>query len=272
MVDGVSKATGSLETDFDILPPKEIPDPAAKKPADWVDEKEIDDPEDKKPEGWEDIPAEIVDPEAKKPEDWDDELDGEWEAPMIPNPEYKGEWKARRIANPAYKGEWVHPKIANPEYKPNSELYAYDSFKTVAVEIWQVKSGSIFDNIIITDSEEEAREFAKETLEKTKKGEKEMKDKLDEQEKKEREERMEQEKEAAEKAAEAGEEAEAEEGHSQVTREYPEGVAIDQPRAVLEHQEVHQQTHVLHEAPSVVPHHTAAAGRSKNEDRRKHHL
>ncbi|KAM0074650.1 hypothetical protein ACKRZS_013383 [Fusarium odoratissimum] len=65
---------------------------------------------------------------------------------------------------------------------------------------------------------------------------------------------------------------EAEEGHSQVTREYPEGVAIDQPRAVLEHQEVHQQTHVLHEAPSVVPHHTAVAGRSKNEDRRKHHL
>lgn len=204
LVDGVSKATGSLEADFDILPPKEIPDPAAKKPADWVDEKEIDDPEDKKPEGYDNIPAEIVDPEAKKPEDWDDELDGEWEAPMIPNPEYKGEWKARRIPNPAYKGEWVHPKIANPDFKENAELYAYDSFKTVAVEIWQVKAGSIFDNILITDSEEEAREFAKETLEKTKKGEKEMKDKQDEQEKKEREERMEKEKKEAEAAAASG--------------------------------------------------------------------
>ena len=27
---------------------------------------------------------------AKKPDDWDDEEDGEWEAPMIDNPEYKG--------------------------------------------------------------------------------------------------------------------------------------------------------------------------------------
>jgi calreticulin len=204
LVDGASKATGNLETDFDILPPKEIPDPAAKKPADWVDEKEIDDPEDKKPEGYENIPAEIVDPEAKKPEDWDDELDGEWEAPMIPNPDFKGEWKPRRIPNPAYKGEWVHPQIPNPDYKPNAELYAYDSFKTVGIEIWQVKAGSIFDNIIITDSEEEAREFGKLTLEKTKKGEKEMFEKQQEEEKKKREE----ERKAAEEAQKNNEEAE----------------------------------------------------------------
>ncbi|KAF4947409.1 hypothetical protein FGADI_10480 [Fusarium gaditjirri] len=45
---------------------------------------------------------------------------------------------------------------------------------------------------------------------------------------------------------------EVEEGHSQVMREYPEGVAIDPPLAVLEHQGVHQQIHVLHEALSVM--------------------
>lgn len=39
--------------------------------------------------GWDDIPATIVDPEAKRPDDWDDELDGEWEAPTISNPEFK---------------------------------------------------------------------------------------------------------------------------------------------------------------------------------------
>ena len=39
-----------------------------------------------------------------QPEDWDDEMDGEWEPPMIDNPEYKGEWKPRQIDNPAYKG------------------------------------------------------------------------------------------------------------------------------------------------------------------------
>ena len=39
----------------------------------------------------------IADPDATKPEDWDDEMDGEWEPPMIDNPEYKGEWKPRYV-------------------------------------------------------------------------------------------------------------------------------------------------------------------------------
>jgi len=56
----------------------------------------MDDPEDKKPEDWVEE-KEIVDKEAKKPDDWDTEEDGEWEAPMIPNPDYKGEWKVKRI-------------------------------------------------------------------------------------------------------------------------------------------------------------------------------
>lgn len=45
----------------------------------------------------------IPDPDAKKPEDWDDEMDGEWEPPMIDNPDYKGEWKPKQIDNPDYK-------------------------------------------------------------------------------------------------------------------------------------------------------------------------
>lgn len=39
-------------------------------------------------QGW-DEPENIPDPDAKKPDDWDEEMDGEWEPPMIPNPEYK---------------------------------------------------------------------------------------------------------------------------------------------------------------------------------------
>ncbi len=103
-IDNEIKQSGSLLEDWDFLPPKEIPDPSQSKPADWVDEQEIPDPEAKKPEGWDDIPKQIADPEAKKPDDWDDELDGEWEPPMIDNPEYKGEWAAPTIKNPAYKG------------------------------------------------------------------------------------------------------------------------------------------------------------------------
>lgn len=36
-----------------------------------------------------DKPENIPDPDAKKPDDWDEDMDGEWEPPMIPNPEYK---------------------------------------------------------------------------------------------------------------------------------------------------------------------------------------
>jgi calreticulin len=185
-IDGKEASKGSLKEDFDILPPKEINDPAAKKPADWVDERQIADPTDKKPEDWDNVPKEIKDPDAKKPDDWDDELDGVWEAPMIANPDYKGEWRARMIDNPAYKGEWVHPKIANPDYKDDDTLYQYEDNGAVGIEIWQVKAGSIFDNILITDDAAEAEKWAAKTV-KTQEGEKKMKEKADEEERKRRE-------------------------------------------------------------------------------------
>jgi calreticulin len=156
LIDGVEKRAGSIEDEFEILEPKQINDPAQSKPADWVDEAQMDDPEDKKPEGYDDIPATIVDPEAARPEDWDDELDGEWEAPTITNPGFKGPWRAKRIDNPAYKGPWVHPQIANPAYKSDDSLYLFPSIGAVGIEIWQVKAGTIFDNILVTDSVEEA--------------------------------------------------------------------------------------------------------------------
>lgn len=182
-IDQKKVADGSLENDWDFLPPKEIKDPNAKKPTDWVDDKEIPDPSDKKPEGWENIPAQISDPDAKKPDDWDEEEDGKWSAPMIDNPEYKGEWKAKKIPNPAYKGEWIHPLVSNPEYKPDANLYFYDKIKYVGFELWQVKSGSIFDDIIVTDNLAEAEKFGDETWEKDKDGEKAAFDKQEEERK-----------------------------------------------------------------------------------------
>jgi len=151
LIDGAEKEKGSLEDDWNIVKPKKINDPSQSKPADWQDQKFITDPDDKKPEGYDDIPKEIVDPEAAKPEDWDVELDGEWEAPKVPNPEYKGEWRPKQIENPKYQGEWVHPQIDNPEYAPHPTLYSFKNIGAVGLEIWQVKSGTIFDNILITD-------------------------------------------------------------------------------------------------------------------------
>jgi calreticulin len=160
LIDNKEVKKGTFESGWDFLPPKEILDPSVSKPTDWVDQKEIDDPNAVKPEGWDDIPKQIPDKNAVKPDDWDSELDGEWEAPLIDNPDFKGEWKAPKIPNPAYKGEWVHPKIPNPEFAEDKEIYAYDSNKYIGIEIWQVKSGTIFDNVIITDDENVQKEWA----------------------------------------------------------------------------------------------------------------
>merc|ERR1711948_66552 len=127
---------------------------------DWVEDAMMDDPEDKKPDDWVEEKR-IMDAEAKKPDDWDDEEDGEWEAPMKDNPAYKGEWYVKRISNPAYKGLWEAKKIANPEYEDDDALYKYADFGFIGFDLWQVKGGTIFDNVIITDDQSEADAFAK---------------------------------------------------------------------------------------------------------------
>ncbi|KAF0912322.1 hypothetical protein E2562_014000 [Oryza meyeriana var. granulata] len=172
LVDNTEKQSGSIYDDWDILPPKKKRDPEAKKPEDWDDKEYIPDPEDKKPEGYDDIPKEITDPDATKPEDWDDEEDGEWTAPTIPNPEYKGPWKQKKIKNPNYKGKWKAPLIPNPDYKDDPYIYAFDSLNHIGIELWQVKSGTLFDNILITDDPEYAKKFAEETWAKHKDAEK----------------------------------------------------------------------------------------------------
>ena len=149
-IDGEKIYEGSLKEDWELLAPKEIKDPEDKKPSDWVDDSMMDDPEDKKPDGWVEEKR-IVDSKATKPDDWDDEEDGEWEAPMIDNPDYKGEWTVKRISNPAYKGFWEAKKIANPEYVDDDNLYKYEDFGFIGFDLWQVKGNTIFDNIIITD-------------------------------------------------------------------------------------------------------------------------
>jgi len=171
-IDLEEAAKGSITEDWDVLAPKTIKDPSAKKPADWVDESDMPDPTDTKPDGWDDVPKQIRDPEATQPEDWDSDLDGDWEAPLIDNPEYKSDWKAKRIPNPNYKGPWIHPTIPNPDYAEDPDIYEYDDFSYVGIDVWQVKSGTLFDHIFIGDDFEEAKEFATATWGATKDGEK----------------------------------------------------------------------------------------------------
>ena len=61
-------------------------------------------------------------------------MDGEWEAPLIPNPACAeaagcGLWKPPMVPNPAYKGKWRAPVIDNPNYQVDSHrnmLHAVD--------------------------------------------------------------------------------------------------------------------------------------------------
>jgi len=177
LIDGEESQRGSLEEDWNFLPAKMIKDPEAKKPEDWDDKAQIDDPTDSKPDDWEQ-PETIADPEAKKPEDWDDEMDGEWEPPMIDNPAFKGEWKPKQIDNPNYKGAWIHPEISNPEYTPDSEIYKHDKICALGLDLWQVKAGTIFDNFLVTDDPEIAKE-KRDAVMKGKDDEKKMKEDQD---------------------------------------------------------------------------------------------
>ena len=57
------------------------------------------------------------------------------------------------------QGVWVHPEIDNPEYSADSNLYLKEEICTIGFDLWQVKSGTIFGNILITDDIEHAKEF-----------------------------------------------------------------------------------------------------------------
>ncbi|KAG4306266.1 hypothetical protein PORY_000254 [Pneumocystis oryctolagi] len=186
---------GSLLKDFDppVNPEKFIVDPDDKKPDDWVDEATIIDVNAKKPDDWdeneppqildvnavkptnwlEDEPLMIPDPNASAPEEWNEEEDGEYIAPMIPNPACAkaagcGPFRPM-IPNPKYKGLWVPPRINNPKYigewVPHKTPSDFESLIGIGFELWTMQNDILFDNIYIGHSIEEAEKFAKATFE-----------------------------------------------------------------------------------------------------------
>merc|ERR1712167_198633 len=92
--------------------------------------------------------------------------------------------KAKRIKNPAYKGVWEAKMIDNPKYAADDKLYSYPKFSTVGIDVWQVKSGTIFDNILLTDDVEYAKAHGEKTWKAGKDAEKAAKEKADEEKRK----------------------------------------------------------------------------------------
>ncbi|KAJ0079973.1 hypothetical protein Patl1_24015 [Pistacia atlantica] len=192
LIDNRERDSGSMYTDWDILPPRKIRDVKAKKPKDWDDREYIDDPNAVKPEGYDSIPKRYQTQRLRRlPDTWDADEDGIWKAPKIPNPAYKGPWKPKRIKNPNYKGKWKVPYIDNPgttytvcfltvqenfstkclnllfsyvEFEDDPDLYVLKPIKYVGIEVWQVKAGSVFDNILICDEPEYAKQVVEEVF------------------------------------------------------------------------------------------------------------
>ena len=67
-----------------------------------------------------------------------------------------------------------HPMIENPEYEEDAEVYLLAPIKFAGFEIWQVKAGTIFDNILLTDDLAYARKLAEDTWGASKAAEQEM--------------------------------------------------------------------------------------------------
>jgi len=88
------------------------------------------------------------------------------------------------IDNPDYKGEWEHPMIPNPDFKDDVNLHARcnPDCTHIGFELWQVTAGTMFDDIIVTDSLEEAQKHAEENFFKKQEGEKKMYDDIQEKE------------------------------------------------------------------------------------------
>lgn len=124
--------------------------------------------------GWEqkDWDKQFLEAGAGAPSDWNSKLDGDMEmqAPLLQKPPYQDGLKPEGIDS----NVWLHRKPKDANYLAESDLAEFDDIGAIGLELWQVRSGTIFDNFLITDDEEYAQKFGKATWGETKGPEKEM--------------------------------------------------------------------------------------------------
>nr|XP_013001958.1 calreticulin-3 isoform X2 [Cavia porcellus]XP_013001959.1 calreticulin-3 isoform X2 [Cavia porcellus] len=114
----------------------------------------------------------FLDARANKPSDWNSELDRDWPGPMLQKPPYQDGLKPEGI-NPDI---WLHEKMSSTSYLAQYDLSEFENIGAIGLELWQVRSGTIFDNFLLTDDEAYAENFGKATWGQTKGPEKEMDD------------------------------------------------------------------------------------------------
>ncbi|XP_072457360.1 calreticulin-3 isoform X2 [Notamacropus eugenii] len=163
--------SGNIEEDWNLGELRKMEKSSLKMPKNWDKLAQDDKPSDVPSQGWD---KHFLDASANKPSDWNSELDGEWQPSLIQKPKYKNGLKSENMDNSDYKDVWLHQKIENPGYLQDFELSEYENIGVIGLELWQVRSGTIFDNFLITDDENYAAEFGLKTWGRTKGPEKEM--------------------------------------------------------------------------------------------------
>ncbi|XP_006768508.1 PREDICTED: calreticulin-3 [Myotis davidii] len=159
-IDGQVIESGSIEYDWNLTSLKKMEKSSAES-KDWEQEDED------KLQDWE---KHFLDASASKPGDWNSELDGDWQAPMLQKPPYQDGLKPEGID----KDVWLHQKMKNTHYLTEYDLSEFENIGAIGLELWQVRSGTIFDNFLITDDEAYAENFGKATWGETKDPEREM--------------------------------------------------------------------------------------------------
>ncbi|KAL0412920.1 UNVERIFIED_CONTAM: Calreticulin [Sesamum radiatum] len=189
LIDNVEKQTGSLYSDWDILPPKKIKDPEAKKPEDWDDKEYIPDPRTRSQRLY-DMTSQrrspILMPKSLRTGMMRRMASGQLQPfPTLSTRAHGSQrfvnsqlsfigivnkmtlitslFQCQKIKNPNYKGKWKAPMIDNPDFKDDPDLYVYPNLKYVGIELWQVKSGTLFDNVLVADDPEYAKKLVEET-------------------------------------------------------------------------------------------------------------
>ncbi|KAM5308653.1 calreticulin-3 isoform 3-T3 [Glossophaga mutica] len=155
-IDGQTIESGSIEYDWNLTSLKKL----EKSPAESKEKEN-------KPQDWE---KHFLDASASKPSDWNHELDGDWQASLLQKPPYQDDLKPEGID----KDVWLHQKMKNTKYLLEYDLSEFENIGAIGLELWQVRSGTIFDNFLITDDEEYAENFGKATWGETKGPEREM--------------------------------------------------------------------------------------------------
>eukprot|EP00069_Balaena_mysticetus_P006257 bmy_18571T0 len=159
-IDGQSIESGSIEYDWQLTSLKKM-EKASAESEDW------DQATEGKSQAWE---KHFLDASASTPSDWNSELDGDRQAPMLQKPPHQDGLKPEGID----RDVWLHQKMKNTNYLTEYDLSEFENIGAIGLELWQVRSGTIFDNFLITDDEEYAENFGKATWGETKGPEREM--------------------------------------------------------------------------------------------------